>query len=119
MAHFNGAGDLYDDSMEQCLSQHSREAPVRTVHLYRTELDSSRPQRSKDALRRTRSTVQYKIGTQYWAGDWRTSQMTARLVLVDRRSVHDSLPSHGPLSGNSVAVPRIFGPPTEWPTAQI
>ena len=31
----------------------------------------------------------------------------------------NALPSQGPLYANSVAVTRIFGPPTEWPGPQI
>ena len=31
----------------------------------------------------------------------------------------NALPSRCPLHANSVAVTRIFGPPTEWPGAQI
>ena len=31
----------------------------------------------------------------------------------------NALPSRGPLTTNSVAVVRIFGPATEWPGAQI
>ena len=54
---------------------------VHTVHLYHTELDSSRPQRSKDALRRTCSTVQYKIGTQYCTGELIVWQMTGSQIL--------------------------------------
>ena len=44
-------------------------------------MDSSRPQRSKDALRRTRSTVQYKIGTQYCTGEVIVWQMTGSQIL--------------------------------------
>jgi len=54
---------------------------VHTVHLYHTELDSSRPQRSKDALKRTCSTVQYKIGTQYCTGELIVWQMTGTQIL--------------------------------------
>ena len=54
---------------------------VHTVHLYHTELDSSRAQRSKDALRRTCSTVQYKIGTQYCTGELIVWQMTGTQIL--------------------------------------
>ena len=89
---------------------------MHTVHLYHTELDSSRPQRSKDALRRTRSTVQYKIGTQYCTGEVIVWQMTGSQIL---QNAANALPSQCPLYANSVAVTRIFGPPTEWLTAQI
>ena len=41
----------------------------------------SAPQRCKDALRRTRSTVQYKIGTQYCTGELIVWQMTGTQVL--------------------------------------
>ena len=34
-------------------------------------------------------------------------------------NVANALPSQGPLYANSVAVTRIFGPPTEWPGPQI
>ena len=44
-------------------------------------MDSSRPQRSKDALRRTRTTVQYKIGTQYCTGEVIVWQMTGSQIL--------------------------------------
>ena len=59
---------------------------MHTVHLYHTELDSSRPQRSKDALKRTCSTVQYKIGTQYCTGELIVWQMTGSQILRIRVS---------------------------------
>ena len=53
---------------------------------------------------------------------WKQYILKTRVHLyinVSGTSGPNSSPSRGPLYANSVAVTRIFGPPTEWPTAQI